>query len=93
MDSGDLIKSFDFVVQCKSPINKFLTKHISVDKLPLINANKLPSVEAINVALPQPQPSSGNPISSVATPSSTAKTQKPAMDNDIYVHLVSEVKE
>ena len=94
MDSGDLIKSFDFVVQSKSPLNKFLTKHISVDKLPLIKANKLPSAEAMNVALPQPQPSSGNPISSVTTPSSTAKpTQRPAMDNDVYVHLVSEVKE
>ena len=94
MDSGDLIKSFDFVVQCKSPLNKFLTKHISVDKLPLIKSNKLPSAEAMNVVLPHPQLSSDNPISSVTTPSSTAKpTQRPAMDNDVYVHLVSEVKE
>ena len=71
-----------------------MTKYISVNKLPLIKANKLPSAEAMNVALLQPQPSSGNPISSVTTPSCTAKpTQKPAMDNDVYVHLVSEVKE
>ena len=92
MDSGDLIKGFDFVLQCKSPLNKFLTKHISVDKLPLIKTNKLLSAEAMNF-LPQPQLSNYNPISSVTTPASTAKpTQRPAMDNDVYVHLVSEVK-
>ena len=27
---GDLIKSFDFVVQCKTLLNKFLNEHISV---------------------------------------------------------------
>ena len=95
LDSGgDLIKSFDFVVQCKTPLNKFLNEHISVDKLPLITSSKLPSAEAMNVVLPQPQPSNYNPISSVMASSPTAKpTQQPVMDNDVYVHLVSEVKE
>ena len=100
MDSGgDLIKSLDFIVQCKTPLNKFLNEHISVDKLPLITSNKLPSAEAMSVVLPQPQPSDHNPKdhnpkSSVMAPSSTAKpTQQPVMDNDVYIHLVSEVKE
>ena len=95
MDNGcDLIKSSDFVVQCKTPLNKFLNEHISVDKLPLITSNKLPSAEAMSVVLPQPQPSDDNPKSSIMAPSSTAKpTQQPVMDNDVYIHLVSEVKE
>ena len=41
-----------------------------------------------------PQPSTDNPKSTDITPPPTAKpTQRPVMENDVYVHLVSEVKE
>ena len=93
VDSGsDLIKSFDFIVQCKTPLDNFLNSNLSVDQLPLVKQNKLPSPQAMDVILPQP--STDNPKSTYITPPPTAKpTQKPVMENDVYVHLVSEVKE
>ena len=89
---GDLIKSFDFIVQCKTPLDNFLSNDLAVDQLPLVKQNKLPSPQAMNVILPQP--STDNAKSTDTTPPPTAKpTQKPVMENDVYVHLVSEVKE
>ena len=91
-NGGDLIKSFDFVIQCKTPLDNFLHNNLTIDQLPLVKQNKLPSPQAMNVVLPQP--SSNNPKSTDTTPPLTAKpTQRPVMDNDVYIHLVSEVKE
>ena len=40
VDSGsDLIKSFDFIVQCKTPLDNFLSSNLSVDQLPLNKTN------------------------------------------------------
>ena len=89
---GDLIKSFDFIVQCKTPLDNFLSNNLFVDQLPLIKQNKLPSPQAMDAILLQP--STDNAQSTDTTPPPTAKpTQRPLMENDVYIHLVSEVKE
>ena len=90
---GDLIKNFDFVVQCKTPFDQFLSKNFAMDQLPLVKQSKLPSPQAMNVVLPQP--SNDNPKPADTTPPTTApnQVQNPVMENDVYIHLVSEVKE
>ena len=89
---GDLLENFDFVVQCKTPFDQFLSKNFSMDQLPLVKQSKLPSPLAMNAVLPQP--SNDNPKPANRTPPTTPKPmQKSVMENDVYVHLVSEVKE
>ena len=91
---SDLIKSFDFVVHYKTPLDKFLDDSINVDQLPFIKPNKLPSDQAMDVVLPQVASNHDNPKTTDTTPAATAKpTQRPVMESDVYVHLVSEVKE
>lgn len=88
---GGLIKSFEFILQCKTPLDRFLNKNVATNQLPLTKPNKLPSTEAMNVVLPQP--SSNNPETTDTTSPATAKPmQRPVMENDVYAHLVSEVK-
>ena len=85
MYSGDdLIKSFNFIVQCKTPLDNFLSNDLIVDQLPLVKQNKLPSPQAMNVILPQP--STDNAKSTDTTPPPAAKpTQKPVLENDVYI--------
>lgn len=90
--SGEVIRSYDFVIQCKTPLDEFLNKNITLDQLPLIEPNRLPSTEAMNVVLPQPSTDNLKLIDRTLPPTNKP-TQKPVMENDVYIHLVSEVKE
>ena len=93
-DSGHL-KKFDFVVRHKNDSDEFLNARIDLDQLPEVGSapvNELPSAEAVVNVLPQP------PIHIHGDMSNTSPNTRPpphriVAEDDVYVHLVGEVKE
>jgi len=88
------LKNFDFVVRSKSDSDEFLDARIDLDQLPEVDnapVNELPSAEAVVNVLPPPPSHISGDVSN--TSPNTRPSHRVVAEDDVYIHLVSEVKE
>ena len=88
------LKKFDFVVRHKNDSDEFLDEHVDLNQLPEVGSapvNDLPSAEAVVNVLPQPPSHTPGDISNISP--STRPPHRVVAEDEVYVHLVGEVKE